>query len=485
MPGQRRKCVQIAAVGLILAAGTVLLWLDFDHELAPGSAHAPRQQVTGSTSTAGIDIEGEEASFIEAVQAAFERPAVAPEQESLDVDEFASEFLYLVAIRPPELPRDNQRVIGAYAAIYASFLDELRALPGLALLELESADSEIDAELIDFVLEVTGVLDPLEDPVWSFTVKWFSTRNGEGTASEDQLESNLRPIEELGIDVARELSRFPFPPREARLPEVVAQALDVNLSSEVRIDALDELHDIPRRFEFIGIDAARMTAVAAVEIVVNAVDSEIRARVWRAMIEAGVDDPYLIGPLIDSLLQDQSEEVRTQAVKLLVRKFSEDQRVLTALDFAIDADSSPKVQALARWEFLDESGKRGYIRETLMNDSLPVTERFDMLVADLGDLHDYVDRFTVVPVLSRAVAAVNEQDTAATRSERESVIYGQMVPMLIDVLQGNEHEQLRMTAASMLVRYADDPQVRPALERAAIDDPSLTMRLVLSRALER
>jgi len=485
MPAQRRIRIRLIAAGLVLVVGAVLVWPGADRDAALLRSAGVGQQATGNA-PATVAVESEaRPSFLESVRAVLARPAATPEQSEGDRDEYLTEFRYLIAIPPPELPEDNQRVAGAYEATYSAFLDTLRALPGLALLELESADQDIDAVPVDFQLEVTGAIDPSVDPDWSFTVHWTATRNGEGWVTETQLQSNLRPIEELGIDAARQLQRFPFPPGDTWLPELVARVLDDALSDEERIAAIDELQDIPRRFEFIGIDAGHTAAVAAVEIVANAADADIRSRAWRAMIDAGVDDPYLIGPLVDSLLQDPDETMRSHAAKLLVRKFADDQRVLAALDYAISNDASPRVTALAKWEFLDETGRRAYVQSTLLNDDLAVTERFDILVADLADLHAYLDPQTALFALSRAADNIDQQRNAATRLDRESIDYQRMVPMLIGVLGENENVQLRITAALMLSRYADDPIVRAALERAAANDRSSNLRYQLIRMLRR
>jgi hypothetical protein len=60
-----------------------------------------------------------------------------------------------------------------------------------------------------------------------------------------------------------------------------------------------------------------------------------------------------------------------------------------------------------------------------------------------------------------------------------------MVPMLIEALEDDDNQQVRVTAASMLIRYADDPAVRGALVNAASSDQSPKLRLFLSRSLQR
>jgi hypothetical protein len=164
---------------------------------------------------------------------------------------------------------------------------------------------------------------------------------------------------------------------------------------------------------------------------------------------------------------------------------NEDQRVLAALDYTTDNDTSPKVRTLARWEFLDEPGRREYVRSTLLNDGLSPTDRFELLVADLADLHYYIDLQTALTALSHAANAVDARGESASRAERESVDYQQMVPMLIEALEDDDNQQVRVTAASMLIRYADDPAVRGALENAASSDQSPMLRLFLSRSLQR
>src|SRR5262249_13608952 len=153
--------------------------------------------------------------------------------------------------------------------------------------------------------------------------------------------------------------------------------LDTNRSSEERFGALAELRTIPQRFAFVGRDERRVVAVAAADIVANSADPEVRSRVWLAMRK--LDDPYLIGPLVDSLLNDENELVRVEAVRSLGSNFSHDPKAIAALEYALVHDFSPLVRANARWESLGDNARRELFAGTLLRDDLSDAARLELV----------------------------------------------------------------------------------------------------------
>ena len=135
-------------------------------------------------------------------------------------------------------------------------------------------------------------------------------------------------------------SSLSLSPEVSRPVELEAVALDANRSGEERFDALAELKTIPQRFAFVGRDERRVVSVAAADIVANSLDPEVRGRTWAAMRR--VDDPYLVEPLADSALRDDSEFVRLEAVKTLGSSFGRDAKAIAALEYALVHDLSPK-----------------------------------------------------------------------------------------------------------------------------------------------
>jgi hypothetical protein len=171
------------------------------------------------------------------------------------------------------------------------------------------------------------------------------------------------------------------------------------------------------------------------------------------------------------------------AVKLLSREFGADQSARAALEYALGNDTSPQVKTLARWEFLDEDGRRAYVRNTLLNSDLSAAERFELLVADINDLHSYVDRQSASAALSAALQVQRSRGAATTASARESEAIERMLPLLIGALSDQENEQLRSAAAALLVEHVADPRVRAAFEQAVSVERSFVLRSQLGGAL--
>ncbi|MDX1561356.1 MAG: hypothetical protein R3305_00420 [Gammaproteobacteria bacterium] len=381
-------------------------------------------------------------------------------------------YRFTVAIEPPDLPSDDARSNRPFELIYASFVEGLHEISHLDLIELEADAIEAELDDVDFVLRAAGERRFDQDLVWNFRVTWVAMRGGRGTVSETQLASEPLVI---GDSAAAALRRYPFPPGETRTVELAAQALDTSLPQSERFAALDELQDTPKRFEFVGIDAMRSVAVAAVQVVANSSDPEIRSRAWRAMDIANVDDPYLAGPLVDSLLHDVSDAVRFEAVKLLTSGYGDDPRAVAALDYARTSDPSPRVATHVKWHLFDAVERTGYVEATLLNDKLDHQQRIELLVAEVRGLEPYVERGAAVARLGAATRA-----QAAQRGDPAVI-----VPPLLKLLEESESDGTRLAAASILVHYADDDGVRAALERSVRSDTSYELRFHIERAIAR
>ncbi|HUO67197.1 MAG TPA: hypothetical protein VMV37_06660, partial [Gammaproteobacteria bacterium] len=222
---------------------------------------------------------------------------------------------FRVAVWPLALATTDRAAALSFRSIYAALLDELRSVPNLDLVVPESAAAKLAPEAVDFELRITGESrgGPGTGPL--FRVRWAATRGGNGRWDASTDSASAWTAETVAHAAAESLRLFPFPPDVTRPVVLEGIALDPNRANDERFAALDELKTIPQRFAFVGRDGRRVVSVAAVDIVTNSMDPEIRGRVWLAMRK--VDDSYLVDPLVDSLLHDDSDYVRLEAVKTL------------------------------------------------------------------------------------------------------------------------------------------------------------------------
>src|SRR5690606_11629784 len=94
--------------------------------------------------------------------------------------------------------------------------------------------------------------------------------------------------------------------------------------------------------------------------------------IWRAV--HGVDNPYLIEPLIDSLAYDSADHIRRQAAASL-RTFVAEPRVKAALAQAQASDPSEIVREAAQRALLTDEEVDQRALQKLLDETLPAEER--------------------------------------------------------------------------------------------------------------
>lgn len=416
-------------------------------------------------------------------------PLVLPESSRTDGEAAgtaaagAKSARFGVSVAPLALEAGDARAEVAFDLLYETFVAELGAIPNLRLVDVESTGAGANPDEVDFTLALTAASRTGSPPSWSLGVDWIATRDGRGTWSTSGSEPLPADVKEVARKAADALRDYPFPPAETRALELEGLLLDANLADETRYKALDELRRLPERFAFVGRDEQRMVSVAATEIVVNVDDPEVRARVWQAM--ENVEDTYLVGPLVDSLMNDPSERVRIQAVRLLAKNFADDPRARSTLDYVLASDISPAVKTHARWESLDLPGRREYLAATLLNPALPDAERIELLAADVAGIRRYLER----PAFDALVEIANRAQPAAQvpgrDPDRGRLDLAYVVGPLVEFLEESTLEEMRFQAAMALLRHVDEPGVRDALERAARADRSYGLRRQISGWLQQ
>ena len=384
---------------------------------------------------------------------------------------------FTVAIVPRVLETTDRATALAFLSIYVALLDELRSVPNLDLVEVHnSADRDFAPDF-----ELRANVESRGGP--SFHIHWSATRGGVGQWSASIASSVPWTAVAVARDATQALRRFPFPPEVSRPVELEAVALDANRSAEERFDALAELKTIPQRFAFVGRDERRVVSVAAADIVANSVDPEVRGRTWAAMRK--VDDPYLVEPLADSVLRDDSEFVRLEAVKTLGSSFGRDAKAIAALEYALVHDLSPQVRANARWESLDEDERRAYVAGTLLRDDLSDPERLELLMAGVSGFRGYID-----PRAAQALVAIASRARPSTQESTPEESPGrvsatEIVPLLVELLTDSPSEEIRAAVASALMRHRGEAGVQVALQQAARQDSSPQVRAQISFLFRR
>ena len=458
---QKRLCggIRVSVVLLLaLVAGlvaTALLW--------------SRNGLQSRDGAAPLSVDGPDSSAPRAQSPADAQgatPAPTPSTSEAARPPPAAKLRFTVGVAPRDLATGPAAAL-AFQSIYLALLDELRSIPNLDLVESDPAHRDFTPDF-----ELRANVDSHEEP--RFHIYWSATRGGVGQWNESIASSVPWTAVAVARDATQALRRFPFPPDVSRPVELESVALDTNRPAEERFGALTELKTIPERFAFVGRDERRIVSVAAADIVANSADPEVRGRAWTAMRK--VDDPYLIEPLVDSVLHDDSDFVRLEAVRTLGSSFGRDAKAIAALEYALVHDLSPQVRANARWESVDEGGRRAYVAATLLRDDLPDAERLELLTADVSGFRGYVD-----PRAAQALVAIAGRARPSTQESTPEESPGrvsatEIVPLLLELLTDSPSEEIRSAMASALMRHRGEAGVQLALQQAARDDPSVRVR---------
>ena len=146
------------------------------------------------------------------------------------------------------------------------------------------------------------------------------------------------------------------------------------LPDEVRLD--DALYFLR------GSDFSPEIIEVAIQLGTFSKSSDVRKDVW-SVLSFSLFEPDLVPALANVLATDGDEDVRLMAVAAL-RPYIRDPATLRALTLASYSDASPKVRLGARITMLSREEQRALIAETLLDQSLPVTERAAPLLLDPG-----------------------------------------------------------------------------------------------------
>jgi hypothetical protein len=278
-----------------------------------------------------------------------------------------------------------------------------------------------------------------------------------------------------------------FPPDAALLSEVEAELLDGSRPERDRLLVLERLAGILSRSEDRQLSDAAINGL--ITLASTASDPDVRSNVWGAL--SAETDQRLLQPLADALLYDPSEQVRFVAVVALEAYASDFARSVLAA--AGRNDESAAVRENASWAALDDAGRRERVASALLNGQLSVEERLAPLEQailpgpggnGMADLETVVDA-SVATAIGELLGAIDEPRRRVNLLNQLAPFrIPALTPVLIARLHDDADENVRITAVHGLQPYLDEPGARQALETAAANDSSETVRWQARNALE-
>lgn len=456
---------------------------------------------------------------------------VEPEKQGAEARPAASAVKpFTVQMVPLQSEVTDESRKAAIAAVYAAFVDGLRAVPGLVLVEpvTDGSQAPVSAEYRltveggafsasagpagDFVVTLTAQrLMPDGQPFISFHSGMVG-RLAPGCASPasvDVLAGDLSCADSVGIatTLLAILRKQVFPPDPQLQQRLQARLLDQGLDPAERFRALVDLGSFGRisgqtwRFAIAPILREPAVVRAAIQLASTTPDPAARAQVWYLL--RGSRDAALVRPLVATLQSDADDDSRLQALGTLAADFATNPQVRAALETAAEWDSDPLIRVLAQRELGEVSRWTEYVLASLKDDGrtpvervealfyaygLPTSRMYGSLSADgsiLRTLDDEAVR-TLAAVLPKAAAESQRYAQASLTlvSELASREHPAITELLLDGLSATGSWLDRGLAIRTLgSRHFNDPRVRAALEKIAAEDADPKTRALVSSML--
>jgi HEAT repeat protein len=330
-------------------------------------------------------------------------------------------------------------------------------------------------------------------------VQTSSVRTGVGHPADGTAEKSR----EFAWDVARVVRDAIFEDRSAAITRAQTTVLNAAAGDIRRVGALTTLRGGRRYGERSNPDELQGmlpepipgaftedVIAAAANIGAASPDARVRSYAWRHL--RGVRDPNLTQTLLHSLVSDGDADVRCQAA-LALGYLVDEPGVRTALMRATVEDPSTEppslgcilsVRAAAQRALRSDDELRTASLRTVLDTTLSSASR-------LAPLHESVDGRGLPTVLDETAAhAVFEigRDSADARIRARAweslgrAALPAFTPTLLEDLARHAADDVRAAAAAALEPYAEEAQVRAALEQARVD-PSLVVRRAAQLAL--
>jgi HEAT repeat protein len=255
--------------------------------------------------------------------------------------------------------------------------------------------------------------------------------------------------------------------RSAAIADARAIVLDSSLPPGERVEALNKLTQMPE---------SRTDDIVQAAVELATIAPNLRASIWRAMY--GVDNPYLIDPLINSLNYDDAEHRRRAAAAALAT-FVAEPRAKVALEQARASDTSETVREAALLALSTVDERQQLALQVLLDEKLPPRDRLAATIR----YQRRNDR--EVTLTAEAAQAIFDIGLEATDPGTRAMAWGNLgrngadspafLPVLLDDLANHSYDEVRTMAVFALRHYSEESEVRAALERAA-NDRSIRVR---------
>lgn len=364
---------------------------------------------------------------------------------------------------------------------YMEILRHLQSVPGLNVIHPEhTAPFLASGTLEEEIARQLGaahlvVLSTSSDPSLRLLITPVDVATGDATGSMGFAPPfDKRWPAELSSDAAdvadfikEGLTDLTPADRAAAIADARASVLNSSLPPGERVEALGKLPQTPEaRTEDIVLAAVELATIAP----------NLRASIWRAMY--GVDDPYLIDPLISSLNYDDAEHRRRAAATALAT-FVAEPRVKAALEQARSSDVSETVREAALHALSTVEERDQLALQALLDEKLPVRERLGATMLLEGR------RVREVKLTAEAAQAVFDIGAGSTDADTRAMAWGKLgrsgvdnpnfKQALLDDLANHPNIEVRTMAAFALKHFSNESDVRIALEQAE-DDRSFRVR---------
>jgi hypothetical protein len=417
----------------------------------------------------------------------------------------------------------------AIEAVYVAFVDGLRAVPGLTLVEPAGDGSETPVRP-DYRITLEGNVLPASPTVKSdFTVRMAAEHRGPGAQvlgrfhsgmsgelapgcvsppSMDPLRSRRSCTDTMGVatGLVATLRKLVFPPDPQLRSRLQARLLDQKQDAGERLQALEDLSMFGRASGTNGRDelsaSMRDPAVvrAAVQLASTAPDPAARAQIWYML--RGSRDPGLLAPLVTALQNDADDDTRLQALGTLEADFAADPRTRSAFEAVARGDADPMLRALAQRALGSTSAWTDHVLASLKDAGrspvdrvralfhaygLPTQRMYGSFGADsriLRALDDAAMRaLTEMLPLAAADSERYAQASHTLVSELAYMKHPAITDMLLESLDAERKWMDRSWVIEALRRRPPEPRVLEALARIAVQDADPRIRELAARPL--
>lgn len=520
IPGRRAgRMILLGTLFVVAAAASTLAWLIDSPQPAsppePGVAAAPASVEQPESAVAVVDspapVVGEPVSI-----------EVLPTPKEIAATPFTVRML------PLQNELKNPPGREAVASTYAAILKQLRAVPGLNLVESDSAGSATETGPVYRVTILAS--DTGSDTRIPVTMR-AESQKADGPASSSMVidgilgigpdckasDSACVPPDGVAEHLVGYLRKMMFPKDVSMERRMQASVIDRSLDEHRRLQALRDLASIAAtRSGNAGKSSNDLLGNpdvlrGAIDLASVAADPKVRAAIWE--IVRGIGNSELIPPLLAALGRDSDSGVRMTALGTLSADFSDDPRVRAALEASASRDARPLVRALALRAAGGTTGAaawKEYVITSLEDPLRPPMERIEALFMQMGlaangsygyaptgsfnpdrTLHlldnDSIKALAeVLPQAGRDSSSVRNSSSALVRA-LASIDHPAITEMLLASLQDGSSWLDRGVAAQALGALPsrrDDVRVHAALEKISSSDSNPQFRQAASAALQ-